>query len=1285
MVVGDQFRIRRVAGEGGMGVVYQAEDVYSGKTAAIKVMNSRSPEDRARFLREAQVLLTMTHPSIVRCLRHGELPTGESWMAMEWVEGEDLASRLDRGPLTTQEALLVARSITAALGAAHARGVVHRDVKPGNIILENGDAARARLIDFGVARVSDAGTVTEFGAVLGTPAYMAPEQIRGASEADDRADLYAVGAILFECLTGRLPFVSASMIGLMTQALFEPAPRLRDINSSFSSALDALVQALLEKDPIRRLGPASALLEALDAPDLDRHATHPPTPPQTARLTGDELRFVSVVYISRQTLYPVSTTNATLADKTEGQLLRAIERIATPLHGRVEGLLDGTVLVAFPARGAATDQAAMAARTALAIRDLGAGFPIALATGRASGTFGSLYSDAATRAASLTKLCISEEASIAIDETTRGLLDTRFSVEQRNGAFFLLSEDPFGEAARLLCGRPAPFVGREREVLMIEQIFEDVVNEPQGGAAILVGEAGVGKSRLGREILATLSRIEPTTEIWVARGEAVRAGASFGMLASAIQRAANIREGDPVEVRQQKLISFVHERVRAQDAPSVITFMGEIAEARSAGDAENDELRAARRDPMLMRDRIQAAFEDLVESVTEERPLVLLLEDLHWGDVPTVKILDLAYRALRARPFFVLALGRPEMLEQFPHLMSSWSPSTLRLAGLSRRASQLLIQRILGAQAENEMIASIVDRSAGHPLFLEELVRAVAESASSGTNSLPETVLAMVQSRVAKLPAEARRVLRAASIFGEVFWHEGVAMLLGSTDIANDVENWLRMLREQELVEPKRTSRFPTQQEYGFRHALFREAAYAMLTDADRTTGHLLAATFLEEHGETGAPLLATHFDLARAPLRAAPYHARAAQEALLGGDLDAVLRHADRILDSGIRDYLGEALFLKADAMQWRGAYEQAGQLAEQAMGNLERGSPVWFKAVSTLAMVLVRRIQLDKLREVCTLLADWGTQNAWTDAYVEAAIRTGMQAFIGGQYQIAQALIGPMTKLAESNQIQDPRTLALFEILAAGQSAVDWRYDETIRHAVEAGRLFEQVGDRRTAAGQRLDAVFTLIDMGQTARAIEFCNEIIAIATHFGIARLHSIATGMLGSALLVQGHVDEALTVLNEAKTLLDATGDRRNGGSVRYKIGRCYRLKKEFAQAEAIFNEAGTMLEGLPRTRAMLHANKAFLFIDQGQASAALEQATKGMELFQQLGRIGTDEILVRYAYIESLRLNGQHELAAQELATAKERVHWMANNLLDETIKHSFLTNVEENRRVLEMT
>ena len=174
-----------------MSIVYRATDRLSGAPVALKVLRDVDGLDPERFTREAQVLAELSHPAIVRHIAHGSL-AGRAWLAMEWLAGEDLDERLERSALTVAESVAVVRRVCEALAAAHGRGVVHRDIKPPNVFLPGGDAARAQVLDFGIARTARGQRgLTRTGAVLGTPGYMAPEQLRGERDIDGRADLFS--------------------------------------------------------------------------------------------------------------------------------------------------------------------------------------------------------------------------------------------------------------------------------------------------------------------------------------------------------------------------------------------------------------------------------------------------------------------------------------------------------------------------------------------------------------------------------------------------------------------------------------------------------------------------------------------------------------------------------------------------------------------------------------------------------------------------------------------------------------------------------------------------------------------------------------------------------------------------------------------------------------------------------------------------------------------------------------------------------------------------------------
>jgi len=242
-----KYHILELVGEGAMGVVYKARDSVLDRTVAVKVMNdaiARSDELRTRFLREAQAAASLQHPNVVSIYDLGEVD-GHLYIAMEYVPGADLETivRDKDAPLTLQQKLDIVIDVLTGLSFAHKRGIVHRDIKPANIrISEDG---RAKIMDFGVAHLASS-KLTSTGASLGTPSYMAPEQITGG-KTTPATDLFAVGAVLYELLTGELPFDAPSMQNLFFKILTEEARPVREITTGLPTALDHVERALIAR------------------------------------------------------------------------------------------------------------------------------------------------------------------------------------------------------------------------------------------------------------------------------------------------------------------------------------------------------------------------------------------------------------------------------------------------------------------------------------------------------------------------------------------------------------------------------------------------------------------------------------------------------------------------------------------------------------------------------------------------------------------------------------------------------------------------------------------------------------------------------------------------------------------------------------------------------------------------------------------------------------------------------------------------------------------------------
>ncbi|HET9293196.1 MAG TPA: serine/threonine-protein kinase [Gemmatimonadales bacterium] len=272
-----EYSLERELGRGGMGVVYLARDVQLDRDVAIKVLPAglaRTAAARERFVREARMAAGLSHPHIVPIHRVGEAG-GSVFFVMSYVDGETLGERLrTRGPLPPAEATRVLREVAWALAYAHGRGIVHRDVKPDNILLEAG-TGRALVTDFGIAHGSEHGTATEPGKIMGTAHFMSPEQAAGEA-IDGRSDIYALGVVGYLAVSGRLPFESNSLPALLVSQATEEPPSVMRAAPGLPPAFGAAIDRCLARDPAERFTDGEALAEAL-APAPDARPALPPT------------------------------------------------------------------------------------------------------------------------------------------------------------------------------------------------------------------------------------------------------------------------------------------------------------------------------------------------------------------------------------------------------------------------------------------------------------------------------------------------------------------------------------------------------------------------------------------------------------------------------------------------------------------------------------------------------------------------------------------------------------------------------------------------------------------------------------------------------------------------------------------------------------------------------------------------------------------------------------------------------------------------------------------------
>ncbi len=1273
----ERFELEARIGSGGMGEVFRARDPATGEVVAVKILPGSQGPLAERFTREIEMLAELEHPGIVRYISHGVTPAGEPFLVMEWLDGEVVRARLERGALPVADAITLATRVAGALGAVHARGIVHRDLNPSNLFLPGGRVDQVKVLDFGIAQWHGRSQLTRTGMLLGTPGYMAPEQARTGGVIDSRADVFALGCVLFHCLTGVAPFEGADTAVVLAKILFGAPPRLRERWPDAPADLDALLARMLAHEPARRPIDGAELAAALASlgPAIPGLA---PAPPDRDRDTaplgfrGGERRLRAVVMLG-----------TTGEDGEDGGT--ALRQAARSCGGHLEQLADGSMVVVLDVDGqVATDQAAQAARCALALRAIAGRRPLAIAMGRseASGLLpGADAIDRASRLVTEASAAPGAPPPIALDEISAGLLDARFDVIERHGQLVLCGERPLVQGARTLLGRPTSCVGRDWELGALRGICDECIDDGEARVALVTAAAGMGKSRLGAELVGRVRERHPQIAIWVGRGDSLRAGSTLDLLAQALRDALGIREGEPLAERTDRIRARVAERTPPRDRRRVAEFLGElIGTPFPADDDAGAALRAARQDAQLMSDQMRRAWLDFLRAETSAHPVLVLLDDLHWGDFGTVRFIDAALRERADLPWMVLALARPEVFEVFPRLWDRPGVQAIRLEALGRKASERLIRQVLGDRTGKDTVERLARQADGNAFYLEELIRTAAEGKGAGKDAaLPETVLAMVETRLARLPFEARRVLRVASVFGEVCWEDGAIALLDGIMPAPVVAEWVGRLVEHELLAVRPDSRFPGERELAFRHALLREGAHATLTADDERLMHRLAGEWLERHGEADPMVLAGHFERGGDGATAARHYLRATQQAMQFLDYQVAMARAALGLACAPPSELRIAL-LGFRCESATGAQQGSLDEAEELLRLAAPGSVPWAQAMIAYNAGMLRAGRDEEVLASIARLHD-------VTPAPDAAGAMSLALFLGvmfldllGQVRQGTALEQSFLPIVRARGDQEPLVQRWWHTIVADRAA--YAYDDpwtALQHTAALQDIFDAIGGELIFVSVQLHRGMNQWYLGALEPAAQVLEAIPVGDTSLGAASsLRRLVLSWLYADL---GALAQARALATQLAESGRAHHNRLEEGRGRWVLAEVLRRDGDLDGADREIQIA--LARGVPLEQPGARATLAALRLAQGRAEEALAAAQDAMARSEAIGGCGLFRgAFMRLAHAEALHATGAHDAAARAIADARARLLAIADKISDPDYKASFLERVPENARTL---
>ena len=1028
------YKILEKLGEGGMGDVFLAEDTKLERKVALKFLPAKTSLDkdaRKRFEREAKAAAALNHPNIVTIYEIADIDN-RIYIAMEYVEGVTLKEKItcpgkhpaappgeETPPPATiplEEIIAIASQVCDGLEEAHKAGIIHRDIKLQNIILDKKN--RLKILDFGLAKLKGTSKITGDLSRVGTVYYMSPEQAQG-EEVDLRTDIWSLGVVLYELATGRPPFKGEHEQAVIHSIINDSPQPPTEIRGDLPKGMEKIIMKCLRKNREDRYPSALALASELKelGKSLQEEKQDALTEQEEKPGTAKEIERRQATVISAEIMgyrRILKKFDVEEAAAVMGTCFKIFGAIVEKYGGVIDRIMGTGLTALFGVPTAVEDAPKKAVNAAIEMRNhlyefnlrqnpptaldiragINTGMVIAGAVGPDNKSDFSVIGDTVTVAAQLKDL--SGKGKIYVGPLTYRYTRDEFEYKElkiitlkgktkATTVFKLLSSRekiyrPGFEPGRMI---HSEMVGRDKELDKLKLHLLKAING-EGSIVSIIGDAGIGKSRLTAE-LKNSADIEKVT-LFEGRALSIGKNLNYHPFIDILENWAGLKEEknetDSLS-RLERAIAGTCPGNAADIFPCAATMMGMTLTGKHAE-------RMAGLDGKALEKFILKNMRELIIKSAEQHPPVLIIEDLQWADIASIELLESLFPLAEDHPILFINVLRPNDKETGDRIVDTADirhhriHTRIHLEPLPEKECETLIRSLVKVdRVPPNTMTAIIQRTEGNPSFIEEVARSLPDEGAVTLKdgkfnldekieavTIPKTIRDVQMTKIDGLAEPTKTLLKEASVIGRNFFYR-ILVQVTATETTGDIDEKLQYLKDSRIIGERTRA---GEREYFFTHAITQETAYESILLKKRKELHLEVAAAIETVFPDRLPefygILALHFSQGDNPAKAGEYLQKAGEESLKATASGEALTNFNDALEYYLKKYPGCTDPEKIAVLEKNiaCAFYNKGHMSE-AVKHFDRVLEIWGERTAKNKFTALLYFLLDLLRVIKTL----------------------------------------------------------------------------------------------------------------------------------------------------------------------------------------------------------------------------------------------------------------------------------------------------------------------------